>query len=431
MKNQMILEAYNPDVLTSIEYWQDGVSDIIETNCHLVISAYSNKDFILGDRARNILGFVLDDGHIVPAFDVRKTYPRDLRPQIDNYRFFGKFTLAYNLEDEMLPEIKTFDTIKEVKDFLNLHKVPQRDIENFEYYVKNGLIITAYSTTFDDKKAMINFDAQSHFKNRNDMFDNYFEIKFLDNTYSGLRYNGLDYNCNRVLCGKNDIQGQILGFICGDGDIIDINDPLLDGIYLIEGDESKKGNLQYLISPGEVEPPYKDSDFDNFENGENANSDIAEQHAFGRYIAVINEKNIDGYGAPKIHTFTTHNDMFAFLEQKLEYQKAITIDKSEVKLLEQEKNKILRYVPESAGYGYDARYAPEKIQDEITAVDFTNSPYGKEHGRNLLTMLVNQNSLFWLDAKSKAELVAFEQDQSEETLEVHNKETTKIHRRAK
>lgn len=425
LKKQMILEAYDRDELSSIEYWQNGVRDIIKSNCNWVISGYSE------DRTRDILGFVLDDGHIVPACDIRSTYPKDLRPQIDNHRFFGKFTLAYNLEDEMLPEIKTFDTIKEVKDFLKLHKVPQQSIDDFEYYVKAGIPITVHSTTyalFDDKEAMISFDEQSYFKNRNDMFDNYFEIKELDSTYSGLRYNGVDYNCNRVLCGKNDIQGQILGFICGDGDIIDINDPLLDGIYLIEGDENKKFNSQYLISPSEVEPPYKDSDFDMLDNGENANSDIAEQHAFGRYVAVINIKNNKGeYEAPSIYTFTTHNDMFAFLEQKLEYQKATTVNKNEIKLLEQEKNKILRYVPESAGYGYDAKYAPEKIQDEITAIDFTNSPYGKEHGRNLLTMMVNQSSLFWLDAKSKAELVAFQQNQSkEETLEI-----TKIRHREK
>ena len=94
--------------------------DTIKANCHWVIAGYIKEQGYT--RERNILGFVLDNGHIVPACDIRSTYPRDLRRQIDDSNIFAKFTLAYNLEDEMLPEIRTFDTIEEVKDFLALHK---------------------------------------------------------------------------------------------------------------------------------------------------------------------------------------------------------------------------------------------------------------------------------------------------------------------
>lgn len=135
-----------------------------------------------------------------------------------------------------------------------------------------------------------------------------FEIKDLKkyNTYSGLRYNGVDYECSQVLCGVNQYNAEILAFITDDGEIIDINDKMLDGVFLIEGDTSKKFDSQFLISPSEVEAPYIEG-----EDFEESFNDEREQHAFGNW-EVVEQK---GSLVNRYH-FLTHNAMQSFLQER-------------------------------------------------------------------------------------------------------------------
>lgn len=139
-----------------------------------------------------------------------------------------------------------------------------------------------------------------------------FEIKDLKkyNTYSGLRYNGVDYECSQVLCGVNQYNAQILGFITDDGEVIDINDKMLDGIFLIEGDINKKFDSRFLISPSEVEAPYiEGEDFEEQFNDERV------KHAFGDWQVLFYSKENDMV-IERLH-FLTYNNMRCYLQEKL------------------------------------------------------------------------------------------------------------------
>lgn len=132
-----------------------------------------------------------------------------------------------------------------------------------------------------------------------------FEIKDLKehNTYSGLRYNGVDYECSQVLCGVNQYNAQILGFITDDGEVIDINDKMLDGIFLIEGDINKKFDSRFLISPSEVEAPYiEGEDFEEQFNDERV------KHAFGDWQVLFRNESFH---------FLTYNNMRSYLQEKM------------------------------------------------------------------------------------------------------------------
>lgn len=315
--------------------------------------------------------------------------PKQLQEEVNNSKFFGKFTLAINYSNKNMPfcpEIRTFDSVFQVKDFFKIHGI-STDIAD---KIVNSNV---RNMSFDDGDVKLTLQKNLFFGNVNDKWDNQLEIKDLDTMYSGLRYNGVDYECQKVLCGRNQVQGQILAFITADGEILDINDPLLDGVYLIEGDESKKFKAENLIISSEVEAPYSDEKFFDMIDGENANADIAEQHAFGRYIVVSNFRNNDDFSIenmsnPVINSFSTHNDVIQFFSDGYFPEPDDEEDKKN-------NENFLKSIPETVGYGYDAKFAPHDNCGKMDAIEYKNE---------LFTFLFDESSIFNLDSKSKAEL---------------------------
>ena len=403
--NGFFLQKSSPEVREVV--FKEKGSDEIRANCAYVIWGHSDG----GDK--NPLAFVLENGRVIPSCNVQTSFPRDLLEDEDlgqNELVFFKFTLAFRFKGETECQIKTFDTTHQLKTYLKMHGLPtsllQKSFEesNIDKEIKNW-----GGVTFDGKEVFLTLKREYFFESaNNDVFDNHFEIKTLDKTYSGLRYNGVDYECQQVICGKNDIQGQILGFITGDGEIIDINNPLLDGIFLIEGDENKKFKAENLISPSEVEPPYTDEDFDMID-GEDANDESTkEKHAFGRYILALSyslfEK--DDYSYPFIHTFTTHNDMEAYFWNDF-FGNEKDYDEESWQKVKQKRDEINKKLPETIGYGYEAKFAPELAKDKIISYCMENE------SADLVSVLTGQSSLLYISQDVRTELKEYAEQQTQ------------------
>ena len=407
--NGLFLQKSSPEVREVV--FKEKGSDEIRANCAYVIWGHSDG----GDK--NPLAFVLEDGRVIPSRNVQTSFPRDLLEDEDlgqNELVFFKFTLAFRFKGEAECQIKTFDSTYQLETYLKMHGLPtlllQESLEKSNSTLDKE-IRSWGGVTFDGKEVFLTLKREHFFESaNNDVFDNHFEIKTLDKTYSGLRYNGVDYECQQVICGKNDIQGQILGFITGDGEIIDINNPLLDGIFLIEGDENKKFKAENLISPSEVEPPYTDEDFDTID-GEDANDESTkEKHAFGRYILTLSyslfEK--DDYGYPFIHTFTTHNDMEAFFWHNFFGNEKDYADKEEWQEVKQQRDELNKKLPETVGYGYESKFAPELAKDKITSFYIESS-----QPADFVSVLTGQNSLLYISQDVKTELKEYAEQQTQ------------------
>lgn len=187
-------------------------------------------------------------------------------------------------EDEKNIKFHLFDSKREADAFVNSEYAGEKKITN--------TFLLPFSKSFI-----------SDLKKENE--ECLFEIKDLKkhNTYSGLRYNGVDYECSQVFCGVNQYNAQILGFITDDGEIIDINDKMLDGVFLIEGDINKKFDSRFLISPSEVEAPYIEG-----EDFEKQFNDERDKHTFGDWRVLFRDKNFH---------FLTYNNMRSFLQEKM------------------------------------------------------------------------------------------------------------------
>lgn len=174
----------------------------------------------------------------------------------------------------------------------------------FAYILDNKRLIFPVTCVERTNELVFNINQFVDFKNRECVF----EIKDLKeyDTYSGLRYNGVDYECSQVLCGVNQYNAEILAFITNDGEIIDINDKMLNGVFLIEGDTSKKFNSQFLISPYEVEAPYIEG-----EDFEEQFYDERTKHAFGNWEIIEQKGSLINH-----YHFLTHNAMQSFLQEK-------------------------------------------------------------------------------------------------------------------
>lgn len=413
--SRLFLQNSSPEV-REVVFKEKGSDDEIRANCAYLIWGDS------GEGDKNILAFVLENGRVIPSCNVQTSFPRDLLEDEDlgqNEVVFFKFTLAFvfkGVKDETGCQIKTFDTTHQLETYLKMHGLPtsllqksfdETNIHNKE--VRMCRLMSGDDITFDGKEVSLTLKREHFFESAdNDVFDNHFEIKTLDKTYSGLRYNGVDYECQQVICGKNDIQGQILGFITGDGEIIDINNPLLDGIFLIEGDESKKFKAENLISPSEVESPYTDEDFDMID-GEDANDESTkEKHAFGRYILTLSYElsEKDNYSFPFIHTFTTHNDMEAYFWNDF-FGNEKDYDKEVWQGFKQKRDEINKKLPDTVGYGYEAKFAPELTKDKIISYCMKNG------SADLVSVLTGQNSLLYISQDVKNELKEYTEQQTQ------------------
>lgn len=403
--NGFFLQKSSPEVREVV--FKEKGSDEIRANCAYVIWGYSDG----GDK--NPLAFVLENGRVIPSCNVQTSFPRDLLEDEDlgqNELVFFKFTLAFRFKGETDCQIKTFDSTYQLETYLKMHGLPTSLLQkSFEESNIDKEIRNWGGVTFDGKEVFLTLKREHFFESaNNDVFDNHFEIKTLDKTYSGLRYNGVDYECQQVICGKNDIQGQILGFITGDGEIIDINNPLLDGIFLIEGDENKKFKAENLISPSEVEPPYTDEDFDMID-GEDANDESTkEKHAFGRYILALSyslfEK--DDYSYPFIHTFTTHNDMEAYFWNDF-FGNEKDYDEESWQKVKQKRDEINKKLPETIGYGYETKFAPELAKDKIISYCMENE------SADLVSVLTGQSSLLYISQDVRTELKEYAEQQTQ------------------
>lgn len=403
--NGLFLQKSSPEVREVV--FKEKGSDEIRANCAYVIWGYSDG----GDK--NPLAFVLENGRVIPSRNVQTSFPRDLLEDEDlgqNELVFFKFTLAFRFKGEAECQIKTFDSTYQLETYLKMHGLPTSLLQkSFEESNIDKEIRSWAGVTFDGKEIFLTLKREHFFESaNNDVFDNHFEIKTLDKTYSGLRYNGVDYECQQVICGKNDIQGQILGFITGDGEIIDINNPLLDGIFLIEGDENKKFKAENLISPSEVEPPYADEDFDTID-GEDANDESTkEKHAFGRYILTLSyslsEK--DDYSYPLIHTFTTHNDMEAYFWDYFGNREQYG-DEEVWQAYKQNRDEMSKKLPKTVGYGYEAKFAPELAKDKITSYCIGNET------ADLVSVLTGQSSLLYISQDVRTELKEYAEQQTQ------------------
>lgn len=272
-------------------------------SCNQLLVAHNN------DRNYNIvLGVVLDDGKIIQLEEIDKIYKNGIMhdtnqiydlcslekypiKDINNLDFsdyLGDYILAINKDGNSATEIKKFNTIEETNHFVNTH-----------FKLDTPIKFDSLGDYIECNDGNLAFTLKSQECMENIL--SYLRISNLSYTYSGLRYNGVDYECEQVLEFQNKFGNQILGFICNDGEIININDPFLDGIFLIEGDDNKKFNAQFLIQPFEV---------DNFDNTE---IPLDDENFIADYIVAINES---GTTCPQIHSFITYKNMIDYLKER-------------------------------------------------------------------------------------------------------------------
>ena len=191
------------------------------------------------------------------------------------------YILAISQDGNTSFEIKKFNNIDEVNNFINsnfqLEEAVKFDSEDYVERNEGNLAFTLQQRHYA-------VELLSALK-----------VSNLSLTYEGLRYNGVDYECKKILEIQNEFGSEILGFICDDGEVININDTFLDGIFLTEGHKERKFVSEFLIEPYEVEG--------SLETLEDINL-----HA--DYILAISQ---DGNTCPKILSFSTYEKMMNYL----------------------------------------------------------------------------------------------------------------------
>lgn len=283
---RLVIKEYASSELDSIILQTD-----LETKipCSAVIEAQSYGEDDIFPKHKSIVGFLTKNGEIISANDVNSSFPNDdfaeSAKQIEPFSF-ANFTLAIKVANKPL-EIQRFDNVEQVNAFVRMNYPELADFKDYAYkdgYGYNG----KSSQKFNDIELNLNTEPfLPTYADNNLLF-----VENLDLSYTGLQFNGVDYECNKALVARNDYIKQVLGFVCKDGEIIDIKDPLLDGIHQKLGQDCPSLIMPNDVDVGQFE--YNDKAYPN--NNEPVLGEDYEECFLGRWsVCSLDGKNIANF----------------------------------------------------------------------------------------------------------------------------------------